>query len=71
MVVNGYEVEEAPNGACGVHHPARAQQGWRFATRHDAVVFRGGCAHPPHPRRCRATSSPRSDARQRVERRRA
>jgi hypothetical protein len=43
--VNGYEVEEAPNGAWWVRHPGRAGHAWRFATKAAAVRF----AHQRHP----------------------
>jgi hypothetical protein len=46
MVVNGYEVMEAPNGAWWVRRPDRPRQAWRFATRHEALRFAQGL-HPP------------------------
>jgi hypothetical protein len=46
MLVNGYAVEEAPNGAWWVRHPGRLQQAWRFATRGEALRF-ARRRHPP------------------------
>jgi hypothetical protein len=58
-LVNGYEVEEAPNGAWWVRRPDRPHQAWRFATRLEALRFaqrlrpppadRGGGRPPPGP----------------------
>jgi hypothetical protein len=38
MLINGYEVEEAPNGAWWVR-PAHGRRAWRFADRAAALRF--------------------------------
>ena len=38
-LVNGYTVEQAPNGAWWVRRPDRPHQAWRFAAKREAVRF--------------------------------
>ena len=47
--VNGYVVEAAANGAWWVRRPDRPRQGWRFATRGQALRFAQRIPPPPAP----------------------
>ena len=38
-LVNGYAVEQTPNGAWWVRRPDRPRQAWRFATKLEALQF--------------------------------
>jgi hypothetical protein len=59
--VNGYEVEEAPNGAWWVRQPGGAQA-WRFATKLAAVRFAQRRRPAPADRRgTRAARPPRGE----------
>jgi hypothetical protein len=62
MIVNGYEVEQAPNGAWWVRRSG-TRQSWRFSTKLEALRFVGqlrpGVAEEPvssdrHTRQLRA-----------------
>jgi hypothetical protein len=48
VLINSYEVEEAPNGAWWVRRPDRPQHAWRFATLAEALRF-ARALHPPRP----------------------
>jgi hypothetical protein len=55
--VNGYEVEEAPNGAWWVRQPG-GHHAWRFATKLDAVRFAQRRRPPPADRRDTRSARP-------------